>query len=72
MVRGSPAQVRQRGAEEGTVQEGAVVLDDFNQLVLRSQHPRRHVCREHSGSHIYQFTSYNVKGFDVLATFYVS
>lgn len=29
-----PAQLWQRGTKEGTVQKGAVVLDDFNQLVF--------------------------------------
>lgn len=42
----SPAQVWQRGTKEGTVQEGVVVLYDFDQLVFRTQHPWRHICKQ--------------------------
>lgn len=58
-IRCSPAQVWQRRTKEGTVQEGAVVLNDFNQLVFGAQHPRRHVYKEKkNGSHLYHFITY--------------
>lgn len=44
-VEGLPAQVWQRRPKEGTVQESVVVLYDFDQLVLRTQHPRGHICK---------------------------
>lgn len=42
---GLPSQVWQRRPKEGTVQEGVVVLYDFDQLVPGTQHPRGHICK---------------------------